>query len=191
MSPQIVTDLRSITSAANGARSHGPVTAEGKARSSRNSEKHGMYSRYILLPHESPEAYEELRQRYYADLAPANETQAKLVDRMVASVWRLRRLASLESSVIDIQCSQIDATSAELAVEACTHFAFNKLITSSQTLTIYNRFESSQARCYDRALRKLRLMQAGESRTTKHRKANLLLDPLELTRTPAKRSSLR
>ena len=85
MSPQIVTDLRSITSAANGARSHGPVTPEGKARSSRNSEKHGMYSRYTLLPHESPEAYEELRQRYHGDLAPANETQAKLVDRMVAS----------------------------------------------------------------------------------------------------------
>jgi len=44
------TELKSETARANGAKSHGPITTEGKEKSSKNALKHGMTSRntYIL-----------------------------------------------------------------------------------------------------------------------------------------------
>src|SRR5207253_2064195 len=43
------TQLRSDTARANGAKSHGPATAEGCAKSSRNAVKHGLFSRNPLV----------------------------------------------------------------------------------------------------------------------------------------------
>ena len=44
---------------ANGALSEGPVTPEGKRRSSRNAVKSGIYTNAVLINGESPELYEE------------------------------------------------------------------------------------------------------------------------------------
>jgi hypothetical protein len=57
-------NLRSRTSAINGARSKGPTSLEGKARSARNAEKHGMYSGAVVLHHESKEEFARLRDSY-------------------------------------------------------------------------------------------------------------------------------
>ena len=47
------TDKQKAASRANGARSRGPKTPEGKARSARNSLNHGLLARAILLEGES------------------------------------------------------------------------------------------------------------------------------------------
>ena len=47
--------------AANAQHSTGPVTAEGKARSARNSFQHGLTSRTVVLAHESQEDYDALK----------------------------------------------------------------------------------------------------------------------------------
>jgi hypothetical protein len=166
-----ITDLRSLTSAANGAKSHGPVTAEGKARSSRNGETHGMFANAVLLRHEPAEAFEEFRLRYYRDFSPVNQSQADLVDQMIAAVWRFRRLNALESAAldhaVDAQRAHVDATYEGLDAETRAHFAFDKLTTSSSTFTTYNRFQSSLMRIYDRALRNLRFLQDAEAKSKK------------------------
>jgi hypothetical protein len=157
-------DGRSLTSALNGTQSRGPVTPEGKARSSRNGQKHGMYSSAVVLHFESVEAYEALRQTYHSEFSPANQSQADLVDEMVAAKWRLRRLSSMETAAldhaVDAQRAQIDATYADLDAETRAHLAFDKINTSSSTMNTYNRFQASQIRAYDRALRNLRLLQS-------------------------------
>src|SRR5258708_1610842 len=43
------TELKSETARANGAKSHGPITTEGKEKSSKNALKHGMTSRNIYI----------------------------------------------------------------------------------------------------------------------------------------------
>ena len=84
-------DRRSLTSAINGAQSHGPTSPEGKARSARNAEKHGMYSSAVVLSHESQEEFALLQERYYQRFHPASQPEADLVDQMIAATWRLRR----------------------------------------------------------------------------------------------------
>lgn len=166
-----ITDLRSLTSAANGAKSHGPVTEEGKARSSRNGEKHGMFANAVLLRHEPADAFEEFRLRYYREFSPATQSQADLVDQMIAAVWRLRRLNALESAALDHAVdalrAQVDSTYEGIDPETRAHLAFDKLTTASPTFTTYNRFQASLMRMYDRALRNLRFLQDGGARSKK------------------------
>src|SRR5664279_6413781 len=49
---------RILSSRANGARSIGPVTAEGKRRSAQNATSHGLLAHQIVMQDESPEGFE-------------------------------------------------------------------------------------------------------------------------------------
>ena len=146
--------------------SPGPTSPEGKARCSRNAEKHGMYSSAVLLHFESAEAFEELRQSYYVKFAPASQPEFDLVDQMIASTWRLRRLGALEAAAMDhamdAQRATLDAAYQDLDLETRAHFAFDKLTVDSSTFSTYYRFQAAQTRQYDRAHRNLRLLQSNK-----------------------------
>src|SRR5262245_37509976 len=94
-----MSDRRSLTSAANGRKSRGPVTPEGKARSARNSTRHGLFSQALILPHESTHEFEERCKDYHRSFAPANHEQALLVDAMVAASWRLKRCMAIDPAM--------------------------------------------------------------------------------------------
>ena len=59
-------DLKSETARANGAKSHGPKTAEGKEASSRNAIKHGLTAHTLILQCESPEEYQAMLAEHIA-----------------------------------------------------------------------------------------------------------------------------
>ena len=125
-----------------------------------------MYSSAVLLHFESAEAFEELRQRYYLKFAPGSQPEFDLVDQMIASTWRLRRLGAMESAAMDhamdAQRATLDATYQDLDLETRAHFAFDKLSVDSSTFATYTRFQSAQNRQYDRAHRNLRLLQSNK-----------------------------
>ena len=56
----------------NGAKSRGPITPEGKARSSVNSFKHGLTAKCVVLSNESEESYTELQQCFRNTWQPIN-----------------------------------------------------------------------------------------------------------------------
>ena len=80
----------------NALRSTGPRTPASKRVVARNAVKHGLLSRELVLPDESPSALEQLRVRLHANLQPVGTLEDVLVDRIVASIWRLRRLGRVE-----------------------------------------------------------------------------------------------
>jgi hypothetical protein len=77
---------------ANAQHSTGPKTEAGKLASSRNSLKHGLTSKQVVVPGEDSAAYDELRRELHDDFAPANTAEATLVDQIAEHTWRLQRV---------------------------------------------------------------------------------------------------
>lgn len=163
-------DLRSSSSANNGTNSQGPVTAEGKARSARNAEKHGIYSHNIVLRSESTPAYEDLCVRYYQHFAPQSPIEADLVDQLIAATWKLRRFSSLETAALDHALSTstdtVKQTYATVDEETRTYLAYDQLAQSNGTFATLNRAQAAQVRQFDRALRHLRAFQKSRNEPT-------------------------
>ena len=83
----------------NALKSTGPRTPEGKAAVRLNALKHGILSQAVLLPGEDEEALRELGQNLKVELQPVGELESLLVDRIIASYWRLRRLGRVEAGI--------------------------------------------------------------------------------------------
>jgi hypothetical protein len=82
---------------ANSQKSTGPASPEGKARSSRNSFKHGLYSKDLVLPNEDPAELDQLRASLRAEHQPINTTEDMLVNDIAENFWRLRRMREFET----------------------------------------------------------------------------------------------
>src|ERR1051326_2554962 len=95
-----MTTLKKITSnALNALQSTGPRTEDGKAIASKNSRKHGLLSRDLLLPNESPEELAEFREHLWEDLRPEGAMECSLVEDIVSDTWRLRRVNGIERAI--------------------------------------------------------------------------------------------
>ena len=133
--------------------STGPRSAEGKARSSMNALKSGIYSKSLAIPGEDPADLDTLRDEYFQRYQPAFPEQRDQVDIIVRSTWTLRRLATAEAQVWTYSMDgrmRLDATS------PLGHaFSF-----CDKTLTRLHRIvNSTQRNCRD-ALRELERLQA-------------------------------
>ena len=86
----------------NGAKSRGPRTPEGKARSARNALKHGLTAQaFALLPGEDAEAYAALLADLTRRYRPADALAAHLVQRLASVMWRQQRADRLEAEVLE------------------------------------------------------------------------------------------
>ena len=97
----------------NALKSTGPKTPEGKAAFSLNALKHGLLSQEILLPREDQEALRELDECLRNELQPVGELENLLVDRIIASYWRLRRVGRIEAGIFAWERSEELAERAE------------------------------------------------------------------------------
>ena len=109
-------DKRKQTSRLNALKSTGPKTPEGKRRSAFNSTTHGAYARNLILPGEVLAEFEELIKVHLETWKPTNLIEDLLVTEMASTLWRLRRQAPAEASLIDIQiqrmtCNELEFTS--------------------------------------------------------------------------------
>jgi hypothetical protein len=96
-------EQRAAIARRNGARSRGPVTAAGKARSSRNGLRQGLTAvRHLLLEGEAPDAFEQLRQACLARFQPAGPLEIRLVERIAEASWKLQRADALETGALNL-----------------------------------------------------------------------------------------
>jgi hypothetical protein len=96
-----VSEAKLEANRANAKLSSGPKTSAGKAASSANSLKHGLYSSKLVLPGEDPTELDALRADLLAEHQPATETEKLLVLEMADNYWRLRRARQVEVHVIN------------------------------------------------------------------------------------------
>ena len=92
---------RAAASRANGAKSRGPKTAEGKARVSQNALKHGMCAKkFLLLPDDSRAEFAALESALLEELRPEGVVETLLARRLIAAAWRLARADRLEFELL-------------------------------------------------------------------------------------------
>ncbi len=92
-----LSSARAEASRRNGAKSRGPKTREGKARSAQNAIKHGLCAqKHVVLPEEDAAAFAVLEAALIEELAPDGVLQSVLVQRIVAAAWRLSRAERIE-----------------------------------------------------------------------------------------------
>ena len=97
-------DLRADQARINGAKSNGPITPEGKAKSSRNSLKHGYAAKLnLLIDPDDSSAWEAHHAGYLASFNPQTYFESDLVAELAATSWRKSRLMCTEAALIDFQ----------------------------------------------------------------------------------------
>ncbi len=141
----------------NGARSPGPRTPEGKARSSQNALRHGLLSKCVVLESESAQGFQSILSQHALRLAPADDVEQGYIDEMAAASWRLRRTWAIETALFD-SAVQDQPSGDDLARLAA---AFSKLAAGPE-LALLHRYETRLHMEYQRSLHNfLVLRQAG------------------------------
>ena len=85
---------------ANARRSGGPITVEGKTRSSQNALRHGLTAKTALLPTEDPEAYKKHCEAYFRRFAHRDEIERQLIQQLADIQWRLARVPAIEAALL-------------------------------------------------------------------------------------------
>lgn len=98
----MATERQSFANRLNAARSTGPNTEAGKARSSRNALKHGLTGSVVTLPGEDAEAFDALKQSLIDEFALSGELSVlayELIEQLAATLWRQRRIPVIEAAI--------------------------------------------------------------------------------------------
>jgi hypothetical protein len=130
----------------NGAKSCGPVTADGKRNTCQNATRHGAFAHAILLPTESGEAFDILADATFQEFDPATPFEASLVEDMISARWRAKRFAIMERALIKLKLQRLEQQAAdtdemsELDAADITGLAFQELADNSQALQLLHRY---------------------------------------------------
>jgi len=138
---------------ANAQKSTGPKTPEGKARSSPNSFKHGLYSRDVIMQGEDPGRLEDLRADLRREHQPVNTTEDILVDELAQHYWRLCRLRRFEVQAWSMHESKEQKGLFDLDTERLQQFI------NCGMLQQFQRMLASAERSFHKALTTLRQLQ--------------------------------
>jgi len=117
------TPARVAASQANGKKSKGPATPEGKARASLNSLKTGAYARtdkvlreIMLRRGENPEDFEQLHQEFAEEWEPGYVTEATLVKTIAEKTFDKAQLRAgwMESQLNSLRIAEVQAKGQQL-----------------------------------------------------------------------------
>ena len=86
----------------NAKKSTGPLTEEGKQRSSMNAMKHGIFSTIPLLPGENLEQFKLLEEEIIKAYQPMDAMECLLVQRLYLTCMRQIRLREAEAAKLEI-----------------------------------------------------------------------------------------
>jgi len=165
---------KSESSRINGAKSRGPKTPAGRARSSQNARRHGALVNPIFLRNENPQAFDALEREYLGRYQPDGPVERKLVDDLIICEWRQRRITASEAAAIDHQMDRdeikISREFSDIDEATRTAVAIKELSNTSRELDVQNRYDARFQRQYLRALQTLRELQ-------RERKVNLPNEP--------------
>jgi hypothetical protein len=166
-----MSSLRRIAaSRANGKKSQGPVTPEGKARSAANARPtHGLSSpdragHSVILRNENRDEFMLLYGSLVGEHAPVTATEYLTVHEMATTTWRLNRALTMETALLDLQMDDmLDKVEQDYeSIDESTRLAlgFRELADKSPAFSVLLRYEARLTRQVDRCLKRLSTLRA-------------------------------
>ena len=157
------TNKKSDSARANGSKSKGPKTDEGKARSSKNAVTHGLTANFTVLDHESQDDFQILLDAHVDRFQPADDVELELVHAMAITRWRIRRVAELETELLENKVAlcqrDIEGEFDTIGDAGRAAYAFEKLADDGKAMALLIRYETSLARLYERTSKQLEELQ--------------------------------
>src|SRR5437660_11707164 len=152
----MTTERQSESARINGAKSHGPKSAEGKKKSSRNSLRHGCTASHtLILACENPKDFERMVEKYDTTYKPVTLEEQDLVAEMISARWRIRRATGIQTNLIDCEMvtdePKLKLKFAEVDCGMVLASAFRSLADESHSMTMLNRYESRLRRIHKQA----------------------------------------
>src|SRR5689334_24119454 len=98
-------------------------TQSGTSLTRFNALRHGILSKYALLPWEDPEEYAALLTAFVEEHAPQGPTEEHLVEELAGILWRKRRLRLAEAAAHRRGLEGTFSTYRETAKVALAHIA--------------------------------------------------------------------
>jgi len=140
---------------------HGPVTPQGKSRSSQNALRHGLTGRIVVLPTEDMEVYKAFSRELVDSLNPETPMERQLAQTIADTQWRLNRARTYEDGMIALghfeDEGNFDAASPEIHAALTAAKVFRERSKDFVNLSLY---EQRLSRNQKEAFRQLRELQA-------------------------------
>jgi hypothetical protein len=151
------TEAQRAASRANGRKSRGPVTPQGKAISAMNAIKHSLYCKKVVLDTEDQENYDHIRDDYYEFFQPRDRATADMVESICLVNWHVTRLREMDSTFLYIELLRPglmdEYESASAGVK--TAMAYRNLVENYTVIPILTRQLSYYSREFHRLFRQL------------------------------------
>ena len=128
---------------ANAQLSTGPVTPEGKARSSQNALRHGLTATRLVVRDDEREEFDAFQQDLLDELAPQGAVETFTFHEVLHAAWNLHRFRRIE---------------AELSTGAAADFS-----EPNPALDRLSRYQARAQRAWQRALKELRTLQTNRA----------------------------
>jgi len=126
-------ETRAAVNRANAQHSTGPKTPEGRTNSGRNSFKHGLYSKQLVLSTEDAAALDALKADLRAEHQPVNTAEDILVNELAERFWRLRRARAGEVTVLETE-GRLSQLAAVHRMMSSAERGFHKALTALRQL---------------------------------------------------------
>jgi hypothetical protein len=99
----MATDKQIAANRRNAQKSTGPNTEDGKNRSRQNAFRHGLTAQSVISLVEKADEYADFETLIIADYEPQTTIERALVERLASLLWRLRRAATIETGLFELQ----------------------------------------------------------------------------------------
>lgn len=153
----MTSDARIAANRRNAAKSTGPRTEEGKEAAAQNALRHGLTARRMVTARETEADFATFAASMRAALAPEDEVEETLAERVIFYAWRLQRTALAERGVLDGAGNTAMGERVLMAYETpMSRVLYNR----PEELIALSRYEAGLDRGFSRALALLERRQA-------------------------------
>jgi len=134
----------------NGLKAKGSKSPESLQKSALNSLKHGLCASALhamVLPTEDPELFRQLEESYMRRYRPQDECERQILLQIVYTVWRMRRIPSIETTLLHAEILKINDPNAvndgftDMSESFKIGRAFKNLANDDRSFDLLGRYE--------------------------------------------------